>query len=703
MKVIRNCLQAAALLLVALALSALSTCAMAEGASTATGEAQLDEWTVMFYFCGSDLESKYGYATGNLEEIYSTSRTISLIPQFFEGSEIESTLSANTPGQVNVLLETGGAKAWHSQSRFMRIDQGVLQRWRYRNGESEQEPEKPIGFELLQSLPLQSMSAPETLSDFIRWGTETCPAKKYALVLWGHGSGGGSGIFIDELFDGDIMYLYELKQALADGGAHFETIILDACLMANLETAWAVKDAANWMVASEENVPGKGTAIGQWLQELTDNPLCDGYWLGRCVCDTTVIKYANDADKLSRSFLTWSVIELSKIDQLVETTKRLIASFADVLRYSPQHMNIYVQFLNDAVEYGDGTQDMRELSSVVYHPLSSLFMDYDLRNDMLQALAEAVDYSLRGNGRSGARGLSFCYPVDFDDDELDIYAKNCPMPEYMAFLDAIKSWKAPDWVYEHVERLPEIDTIEEFEINFSKAVDRDGMPALAIDYDNSNLTIGEIDYCLYRLDERTGRTLRLGRTICTRNHSDESNALCRATDPMHWPTIDGTLICMDLLQSNNDLRLYNVPAQINSQSAILRCGRTVTQDPDTGKITSDYEIYGVWEGYEEDSRLPGRSVQPLAMVVGQEYRLLYPMESKGKLGRASYQASEPKTMYLKLMVEEQPLPPGTYYIEYIVTDVFKRSFPLDRFEVHWDGENMTCPNLDAWTGEVTLN
>ena len=59
--------------------------------------------------------------------------------------------------------------------------------------------------------------------------------------------------------------------------------------------------------------------------------------------------------------------------------------------------------------------------------------------------------------------------------------------------------------------------------------------------------------------------------------------------------------------------------------------------------------------------------------------------------------------YLKLMVEEQPLPPGTYYIEYIVTDVFKRSFPLDRFEVHWDGENMTCPNLDAWTGEVTLN
>ena len=27
------------------------------------------EWTVMFYLCGSDLESRHGLASGNLEEI----------------------------------------------------------------------------------------------------------------------------------------------------------------------------------------------------------------------------------------------------------------------------------------------------------------------------------------------------------------------------------------------------------------------------------------------------------------------------------------------------------------------------------------------------------------------------------------------------------------------------------------------------------
>ena len=49
------------------------------------------------------------------------------------------------------------------------------------------------------------MADPRTLSDFIRWGVETCPAKKYVLVLWGHGNGAGSGLFIDELFDGDYV------------------------------------------------------------------------------------------------------------------------------------------------------------------------------------------------------------------------------------------------------------------------------------------------------------------------------------------------------------------------------------------------------------------------------------------------------------------------------------------------------------------
>ncbi len=133
---------------------------------------------------------------------------------------------------VNVLVETGGAREWHARDLGMDIDAGSLQRWRYcleNNPDGEE-----AGFVLEETLPLASVSRPETLADFIRWGTQAYSAQKYMLVLWGHGGGSKTGIFIDELFDGDVMHLDELEQALTGGGTHFEAVLFDACMMANV-------------------------------------------------------------------------------------------------------------------------------------------------------------------------------------------------------------------------------------------------------------------------------------------------------------------------------------------------------------------------------------------------------------------------------------------------------------------------------------
>ena len=50
-------------------------------------------------------------------------------------------------------------------------------------------------------------------------------------------------------------------------------------------------------------------------------------------------------------------------------------------------------------------------------------------------------------------GNSVC---DFDAEEMETYSHNCMSPHYLAFLDAISSWTAPEWVFDTVERLPEI-------------------------------------------------------------------------------------------------------------------------------------------------------------------------------------------------------------------------------------------------------
>ena len=336
-------------------------------------EDNLDEWTVLFYFCGSDLESKYGYASQNLADIQGVVYPDSWMPMVanFYGLDPES-IEVTKPGKVNVLIETGGSATWHTQDEDiyvnMDVDTGALQRWSYNvyPGDVENVHDLPWGFELKKTLPLQSMAAPETLADFIRWGVQTCPAKKYALVLWDHGGGAMTGLFIDELFDKDIMYLYELREALAEGGVRFETLIIDACLMANIETAWNVKDYANWLVASEEIVPGKGTAVGDWLQALYAYPECDGEWLGRCVCDMTGIKYANGEDEMAKSLLTWSVIDLSGIDRLLTACGAYFNLMGDALARYPSEARTYTRFITEAESYGDGQQNMRDLGAVIY-------------------------------------------------------------------------------------------------------------------------------------------------------------------------------------------------------------------------------------------------------------------------------------------------------------------------------------------------
>ena len=52
------------------------------GALPALAEAtdDMDEWTVMFYMCGSDLESKYGYGSQNLQDIAAVGYPSSLSP-----------------------------------------------------------------------------------------------------------------------------------------------------------------------------------------------------------------------------------------------------------------------------------------------------------------------------------------------------------------------------------------------------------------------------------------------------------------------------------------------------------------------------------------------------------------------------------------------------------------------------------------------
>ncbi len=96
------------------------------------------------------------------------------------------------------------------------------------------------------------------------------PAKTYAMIIGSHGSGwlpkgvtptvssskprraiGGTS--------GDYqMNIADLASGISGAGVHLQYILLDDCYLSNIETAYELKDVADYMIASTSQVMGRG-------------------------------------------------------------------------------------------------------------------------------------------------------------------------------------------------------------------------------------------------------------------------------------------------------------------------------------------------------------------------------------------------------------------------------------------------------------
>ncbi len=183
--------------------------------------------TIMIYMIGSDLESKYYAATKDLDEITNAS------------------IDYNN---VNILIYTGGAKAWHTDS--IPSDKHAL--FKIKNGELEK----------IEEISSDSMLDYKNLSYLLNYGYENYDTEYYDLILWDHGAGPIYGYGYDEYHNLDSMSLTDIKKALNEspfnGTNKLELIGFDACLMSSIEVASILSDYSTYMVASQEFEPGDG-------------------------------------------------------------------------------------------------------------------------------------------------------------------------------------------------------------------------------------------------------------------------------------------------------------------------------------------------------------------------------------------------------------------------------------------------------------
>ena len=400
------------------------------------------------------------------------------------------------------------------------------------------------------------------------------------------------------------------------------------------------------------------------------------------------------------------MIDLTRIESLAEPLERFFREISDAFVHTPELAIMHAEMFRSAEEYGDGRQKMRDIAGVFYNDNAVEFISRTTRNDIIDALSDIVVYTIHDASRSEARGLSFCYPANASSEILDIYARNCPSAWYLAYLDAISDWTAPDEVYETAERLPEFSNNQNYRVSARKTTTRDGFPALLIkDFFN----IRGAFYRLYYRDPVTDQVVCLGRTECLSAYDEKSRGedgiLMYANEPWQWPCIDKVPCSMDLLMTKDTnagtVHMYGIPVQVESVIKYLRCSRTDYYDNNLGR---EYTVYGIWEEYNENNRMANRSVTRLTEISGREYRLIWPLGVRGETADVQYTPAEgTHKMPRSLLIEEQTLPAGTYYLEYEVDDMFMRPHVLERFEYAWDGEKVILPEGFTWEGTFPVN
>lgn len=164
----------------------------------------------------------------------------------------------------------------------------------------------------------QDMADPATLAGFISQTTADYPADHNVLVLWNHGQN-LVGVCQDETDSGyDMMDLHEMRTAIVDGGAHFDIVDIDACLMARLEVAEVLYEHCDYLVASLLTEPGDGDPYTPMLQHLTANPDQTPETYAATICKDFVDSYGTAHGSVTKSALDLSVYPLfrSALDDL---------------------------------------------------------------------------------------------------------------------------------------------------------------------------------------------------------------------------------------------------------------------------------------------------------------------------------------------------------------------------------------------------
>lgn len=592
-----------------------------------TQEITETEWTVYIYMCGSNLESEYGLASGNIKNL----------------------LKAPKNDQVRYIVETGGADKWTNE----KVDASRRQRFLIQGDEMT----------LVFDEPICNMADAGNLSDFIKWGKENYPSEKSMLCMWNHG-GGMKGVCWGEPYD-DHLSIPDLRNELAMSEAHFDIIGFDACLMANFDALASLEAYADYFVASQEIEPGWGWDYFSYGSYLAENPTCSAKQFACKLCDCYVDNLTNLGEN---GTTTLAVIEAAAlpdvknaVDDMMEAVNAKITdkeAFTTLLALAYQSKHYFYDYDKDLVSLAKSFAPV--LGDEIYYEVKEAVMD-------------AVVYRTQMNEAIYNNGISITWAPLLNSNNMNIYAEVAASDEYLRFIDAVKyNWHGSSELYKDHDRVETVDP-DLYKLEYETKPGRGPVESLVVT--NAIETVASITYAICK--DEDGYIFKIA----------EKGNLDVSSGDTFTPVFDGKIatidnipIVMEVSFESDDYTLYDVPIYAMQEGKEDRMNLRVAyyppkrddSDSEKSKWVGNYgseedgyfKIIGISNEGTSASDFAERDVKRLES--GMQITTAYPEINED--GIVFYRKGETFTYSeLDTTVLLSDLEDGEYYISYSIT------------------------------------
>jgi hypothetical protein len=233
-----------------------------------------------------------------------------------------------------------------------------------------------------QQLGEKDTASPDTLSVFINTTIANFPHNRRVLVISDHGHG-LTGLAVDETtklatkssdMDGYMMTPDELQAALQNANLNtaarkLSVLYLNTCLMGNLETAFSVKDFAQYMVASTNEV---------WVLDVYSRmlPLLTTGVTDRALATSLVNAYLQTVQDLAKGrSVSIAAFDLNQASSLRDEVSELGAilsnkrsAILDELKTIRQEVQLYDSSADEEIAREDAFVDIRHLAEILSNP-----------------------------------------------------------------------------------------------------------------------------------------------------------------------------------------------------------------------------------------------------------------------------------------------------------------------------------------------